>query len=124
MCSVSSVVSNSVQPYGLQPARLLCPWDSSGKNTGWVTVPFSRESSRPRDQTCSISCVFCITGNSLPRMHPGSPIGRFIPRYLILFDAVTNGIVFLISLSDLLLLMCICTLQTRHQIYLFEYLLI
>ena len=31
---VSSVVSNSVQPYGLQPARLLCPWDSLGKSTG------------------------------------------------------------------------------------------
>ena len=22
------------QPHGLQPARLLCPWDSPGKNTG------------------------------------------------------------------------------------------
>ena len=27
-------MSDSVQPYGLQPARLLCPWDSPGKNTG------------------------------------------------------------------------------------------
>ena len=33
-CLVISVVSDSVQPYGLQPARLLCPWDSLGKNTG------------------------------------------------------------------------------------------
>ena len=30
----SSVVSDSLQPYGLLPARLLCPWDSTGKNTG------------------------------------------------------------------------------------------
>ena len=29
-----SVMSNSLQPPGLQPARLLCPWDSPGKNTG------------------------------------------------------------------------------------------
>ena len=29
-----SVMSNSFQPYGLQPTRLLCPWDSPGKNTG------------------------------------------------------------------------------------------
>ena len=29
-----SVVFNSVQPHGLQPARLLCPWNSPGKNTG------------------------------------------------------------------------------------------
>ena len=29
-----SVVSDSLQPHGLSPARLLCPWDSPGKNTG------------------------------------------------------------------------------------------
>ena len=27
-------MSSSLQPHGLYPARLLCPWDSSGKNTG------------------------------------------------------------------------------------------
>ena len=38
ICSSSSVshsvVSNSLQPHGLWAARLLCPWDSPGKNTG------------------------------------------------------------------------------------------
>ena len=29
-----SVVSNSLQPHGLQPARILCPWKSPGKNSG------------------------------------------------------------------------------------------
>ena len=29
-----SVVSNSLQPHGLQPIRLLCPWTFSGKITG------------------------------------------------------------------------------------------
>ena len=29
-----SVVSNSLQPHVLLPTRLLCPWDSPGKNTG------------------------------------------------------------------------------------------
>ena len=29
-----SVVSDSLRPHGLQPARLLCPWDSPGKNPG------------------------------------------------------------------------------------------
>ena len=29
-----SVMSNSSQPHGLQPTRLLCPWDFSGKHTG------------------------------------------------------------------------------------------
>ena len=27
-------MSDSVRPHGLQPTRLLCPWDSPGKNTG------------------------------------------------------------------------------------------
>ena len=29
-----SVMSDSLQPHGLSPTRLLCPWDFSGKNTG------------------------------------------------------------------------------------------
>ena len=29
-----SVLSDSLRPYGPQPARLLCPWDSPGQNTG------------------------------------------------------------------------------------------
>ena len=33
-CFSRSVVSNSFRPHGLQPTRLLCPWDSPGKNTG------------------------------------------------------------------------------------------
>ena len=31
---VPSVVSNFLKPYGLEPAKLLCPWDSPGKNIG------------------------------------------------------------------------------------------
>ena len=31
---VTSVVSDSVRPHGLQPTRLLRSWDSPGKNTG------------------------------------------------------------------------------------------
>ena len=35
LSSVShSVVSDSLWPHGLQSARLLCPWNSPGKNTG------------------------------------------------------------------------------------------
>ena len=34
VCSVALVVSDSLWPHELQPARLLCPWDSPGKNTG------------------------------------------------------------------------------------------
>ena len=34
LCYVASVMSDSLWPRGLQPARLLCPWDSPGKKTG------------------------------------------------------------------------------------------
>ena len=33
-CEVASVVSDSVQPYRLQPTRLLCHKESPGKNAG------------------------------------------------------------------------------------------
>ena len=45
------VMFNYLLPHGLQPARLLCPWNFPGKNTGVGCIPFSKESSRPRDQT-------------------------------------------------------------------------
>ena len=33
-CSVTSLMSNCLWHYELKPSRLLCPWDSPGKNTG------------------------------------------------------------------------------------------
>ena len=42
-CSVASVMSNSLQSYGLWPARLLCPWDSPGRNTGVGCHAFLQE---------------------------------------------------------------------------------
>ena len=34
VCSVASVMSSSLYPYRLKPARLLSPWDSPGQNPG------------------------------------------------------------------------------------------
>ena len=33
-----SAVSDPLQPRGLQPVRLLCPWDSPGKNLEWAVI--------------------------------------------------------------------------------------
>ena len=79
--AVTSAVSNSLQPHGLYPTRVLCSWGSPGKNTGmkwseshsvmsnslrlhglyspWILqarilewdLPFSRGFSQPRDWT-------------------------------------------------------------------------
>ena len=57
-CLVGSCVQLFLRPHGLQPPRLLCPWDFLGKNTGvgWVAISFSRRFSWPRNRTCN----FCI----------------------------------------------------------------
>ena len=43
---------------GEEPSRLLCPWDSPGKNIGEVAISSSRGSSWPRDRTW-VSCISC-----------------------------------------------------------------
>ena len=73
VCCVASVISDSLQPYGLQSSRLLCPQDSPGKNTGVAAISSSRGSSRPRDQTC-ISCLLHWQVGSLPLVPPGKPL--------------------------------------------------
>ena len=43
LCSAAlsrSVMSDSLRPHGVfYPARLLCPWDSPGRNAGGVAMP-------------------------------------------------------------------------------------
>ena len=57
MHAKSLQLSPTLRPHGLQPATLLCPWASPGKNTAmwvvpqWVAMPSSRGSSLPRDWT-------------------------------------------------------------------------
>ena len=56
-------------------SRLLCPWNSPGKNTRVVAIPVSRGSSQPRDQTwvsCTAGRFFTIWAwnqNGLSYMH-------------------------------------------------------
>ena len=45
VCVSRSVVSNSLQPHGLQLASLLCPWGFPGKNTGVGSHPLLQGSS-------------------------------------------------------------------------------
>ena len=62
------------EPYGLQPARLLCPRDSPGKNTGVGCHALLQGIFLPRDQT-HISYVSCIGRHVLYlQSHLGSPL--------------------------------------------------
>ena len=51
-----SVVSDSLRPPGLYPARFLCPGDCSGKNTGVGGHALLQGSSQLRDRT-QVSCI-------------------------------------------------------------------
>ena len=66
-----SVMSDSLWPHALQPTRLLCPWDSLGKNTGVDSQSFLQGIFWTRDRTW----VSCIAGRYffLPLSHQGSP---------------------------------------------------
>ena len=70
--SAHSVVSDSVRPPGLWPARLLCPWDSPGKNTGGG-CHFLLQCIKVKSQSeVAQSCLtLCDPKDGSP---PGSPI--------------------------------------------------
>ena len=59
VCVSRLVVSDSLWSHGLWPTRLLCPWNSLGKNTG--AIPFSRDP----------TCISCITGRFFKSEPPG-----------------------------------------------------
>ena len=70
MCSV---VSDSLWPRGLQPTRLLCPWDSPGKNTGaGCHIPLQRIF-QTQGSNAHLLCLLPWHADSLPLSHWGSP---------------------------------------------------
>ena len=62
----------TLRHYGLQPARLLCPWDFPGKSTGVGCISSSRGSSPPRVRS-HVSCISCITCVFFTAEPPGKP---------------------------------------------------
>ena len=61
-CEVASVGSNSLQPYGLQPARLLCPRDFPGKNTGVGCRACLQGIFLTQGSNLCLSCLPALTG--------------------------------------------------------------
>ena len=69
-----SVVSDFLQPHGLQPTRLFRPWDFPGKSTGVGCHFLLQGISQSRDQTQ----VSCIAGRCFYHLsHQGSSRLRF-----------------------------------------------
>ena len=67
---VCSVMSDSLWPHGLQPTRLLCPWDHPSKNTG-VSCHFLLQRIFPTQG--SNWCLLYCTRLLLWLSHWGSP---------------------------------------------------
>ena len=58
----------------LQPHGLYSPWNSPYQNTGWITIPFSRGSSQPRNQTR----VSCIAGRFITKWATREALRQYI----------------------------------------------
>ena len=76
-----SVVSDSLQPHGLQPTRLLFPWNSPGKNTGvgcqsLLQGIFPTQEPKPR-----LLRSLHWQVDSLPLVPPGKP-NQALPTHL------------------------------------------
>ena len=72
-CKVASVMSDSLRLPGLWPARLLCPWDSPGKNIGvgchaLLQGIFLIQGSNPH-----LLCLLHWQAGSLPLVTSGKP---------------------------------------------------
>ena len=70
--SVASVFSDSVRPPGLQPARLLSPWDLQARALERVAMPSSKGSFRHRNWTL-VSCVSHFTSGFFTAKPLGKP---------------------------------------------------
>ena len=60
-------MTDSLRPHGLQPTRLLCPWDFSGKNTGGGSHFLFQRIFLTQGPTQ----VFCIAGRFFTTESPG-----------------------------------------------------
>ena len=72
MCVCVLSCSDSLQPYGLQPSRLVCSWDFPGKNTR-VGCRFLLQGIFQTQGLTHISCVSSISAKFFNTELPGKP---------------------------------------------------
>ena len=88
-------MSDSLRLHGLWPTRLLCPWDSPGKNAGGgFAYPPPKDLPDPGIEPKSPA----LAGNSLPSEPPGEPRKTWVQMPDLLF-ASTHVSLNLLSLS-------------------------
>ena len=92
MCLID--MSDSLWPYGLYIAKLLCPWDSPGKNTG-VDCDFLLQEIFPTQDGIRICCVSCIASIFFTHWAITVNPSSFLPSYNMLslvFKRVSSSI--------------------------------
>ena len=67
------MLNHSVMSNSAAPARLLCPWDSLGKNTGGLSFPAPRDLLDPRIES-SPPASPVLVGRFFTTEPPGKPI--------------------------------------------------
>jgi len=77
-CEVASDMSDSVWPYGLYLARLPCPWDSPGKNTGVGCYALGQEIFLTQGWNVHVLHLLHWQVGSLSLAPPGNPMCIFI----------------------------------------------
>ena len=98
-CWIILVMSNSLWSYGMWPARLICPWDSPGKNTGIFAMPSFRGSSPPRAWTCvswqAGSLPLALHGEpkliAYSTIHDVLQDSQYISTYIISFHSLNDS---------------------------------
>ena len=68
-----SAVSDSMRPHGLKPARLLCPWNFRGKNTGVGCHFLLQGIFLTQGLNSHLLLSPTLQADSLPLPHQGSP---------------------------------------------------
>ena len=80
MCQVTSVVSDSLQSFGPQLARLLCPQDSPGRNTGAGCCALLQGILPTQVSNARLLCLPRWLVGSLPLVPPGKLMRSIIQR--------------------------------------------
>ena len=78
-CQVSSGVSDSLRSTGLQPARLLCLWDSPGKDTGVGCHAHLQGIFPTQGLNLHLLCLLHWQSGSRPLVPPGKPDAENYP---------------------------------------------
>ena len=80
-----SVVSDSLQPHGLWPTRLHCPWDSPGKSTREGCHALLQGLFLTQGSNLSLLCLLHWQVDSLPVSHLENPSISYREIYVFLY---------------------------------------